>query len=66
MTSKLETIYQRYLKLTELVGDPEVIKNIEEWKKYTKELSNMEEVVDKYKEYKNIISELSKLNKFFY
>ena len=39
------------LKLTELVGDPEVIKNIEEWKKYTKELSDMEEVVDKYKEY---------------
>ena len=57
MTTKLEAIYQRYLKLTELVGDPEVIKNIEEWKKYTKELSDMEEVVDKYKEYKKALDE---------
>ena len=57
MTSKLEGIYQRYLKLNELVSDPEVIKNIDEWRKYTKELSGLEEVVDKYKEYKKIIEE---------
>ncbi len=57
MTTKLEAIYQRYLKLNELVGDPEVIKNIDEWRKYTKELSNMEEVVDKYKEYKKVLEE---------
>ncbi len=57
MTTKLETIYQRYLKLNELVGDPEVIKNIDEWRKYTKELSDMEEVVDKYKEYKKVLEE---------
>lgn len=57
MTTKLEAIYQRYLKLTELVGDPEVIKNIDEWRKYTKELSAMEEVVDKYKEYKKVLEE---------
>ena len=57
MTSKLEAIYQRYLKLNDLVGDPEVIKNIDEWRKYTKELSEMEEVVDKYKEYKKVLEE---------
>ena len=57
MTSKLEGIYQRYLKLNELVSDPEVIKNIDEWRKCTKELSGLEEVVDKYKEYKKIIEE---------
>jgi peptide chain release factor 1 len=57
MTTKLEAIYQRYLKLTELVGDPEVIKNIDEWRKYTKELSDMEEVIDKYKEYKKVSEE---------
>ncbi len=57
MISKLEVIYQRYLKLNELVGDPEVIKNIEEWRKYTKELSNMQEVVDKYIEYKKVLAE---------
>ena len=59
MTTKLEAIYQRYLKLNELVGDPEVIKNIDEWRKYTKELSDMEEVVDKYKEYKKVFEEKS-------
>lgn len=57
MTTKLETIYQRYLKLNELVGDPEVIKNIDEWRKYTKELSDMEEVIEKYKEYKKVLEE---------
>ncbi len=57
MTTKLEAIYQRYLKLNELVGDPEVIKNIDEWRKYTKELSGMQEVVDKYIEYKKVLDE---------
>lgn len=57
MTSKLEAILSRYEKLNELVGDPEVIRNIDEWKKYTKELSDMQEVVEKYKEYKKAVSE---------
>lgn len=57
MISKLENIYKRYEKLNELVGDPEVIKNIDEWRKYTKELADMQEVVEKYKEYKKLETE---------
>ena len=38
MISKLEAILQRYLKLQELVADPQVISNMDEWKKYTKEM----------------------------
>ena len=57
MTTKLEAIYQRYLKLNELVADPEVIKNIDEWKKYTKELSDLDEIIEKYKEYRKLSSE---------
>ncbi len=57
MTSKLESILQRYEKLNTLVADPEVIKNIEEWRGYTKELSQMEEIVDKFKEYKKVEQE---------
>ena len=57
MTSKLENILARYEKLNTLVADPEVIKNIEEWRGYTKELSQMEEIVDKFKEYKKVIQE---------
>lgn len=52
MISKLEAILQRYLKLQELVADPAVISNMDEWKKYTKEMSDMEETVNKYLEYK--------------
>ncbi len=52
MTSKLEDILARYEKLNTLVADPEVIKNIDEWRGYTKELASMEEIVDKFKEYK--------------
>ena len=52
MTSKLEDILARYEKLNTLVADPEVIKNIDEWRGYTKELAGMEELVDKFKEYK--------------
>ena len=52
MTTKLEEILVRYEKLNTLVADPEVIKNIEEWRGYTKELSAMEEIVEKFKEYK--------------
>lgn len=57
MTSKLENVLARYEKLNTLVADPEVIKNIEEWRGYTKELSQMEEIVDKYKEYKKVEQE---------
>lgn len=58
MIEKLETIYLRYQKLNELVSDPEVIANMEEWKKYTKELADMQETVDKYIEYKKKETEL--------
>lgn len=57
MITKLEDIYQRYLKLQELVADVAVISNMDEWKKYTKEMSDMEETVNKYLEYKKIEQE---------
>ena len=57
MNGKLEAILERYEKLNELVADPEVIRNMDEWKKYTKELSNMQDVVEKYKELKKVLTE---------
>ena len=57
MTNKLEDILVRYEKLNTLVADPEVIKNIDEWRGYTKELASMEEIVDKFKEYKKVEQE---------
>ena len=57
MLSKLEGILQRYNKLQELVADPEIISNMSEWTKYTKELADMEETVQKYLEYKQVLSD---------
>ena len=52
MSKKLDGILERYEKLNELLLDPAVISNIDEYKKYAKELSGLEETVEKYKELK--------------
>lgn len=57
MLSKLEGILKRYETLTELIADPKVLSNMEEWQKYAKERGDMEETVEKYKEYKKIVEE---------
>lgn len=54
MLSKLEGILLRYENLNELIADPKVLSNMDEWKKYAKERADMEETVEKYKEYKKI------------
>ncbi|MBO7377946.1 MAG: PCRF domain-containing protein, partial [Clostridia bacterium] len=54
MIGRLEEILQRYYKLQDLVADPAVISNMDEWKKYTKELADMDETVRKYLEYKKV------------
>lgn len=57
MLSKLEGILSRYENLTELIADPKVLANMDEWQKYAKERADMEETVEKYKEYKKIAEE---------
>ncbi len=52
MISKLSGILERFNKLSELVSDPEVIKDIELWQKYVKERAELEETANKYLEYK--------------
>ena len=59
MLSKLEGILSRYENLTDLIADPKVLSNMDEWKKYAKERADMEETVEKYKEYKKIAEEKS-------
>lgn len=57
MFKKLDKMLERFDKLTQLVGDAEVIAKIDEWKEYTKELADITETVEKYKEYKKILTE---------
>ncbi|MBR2385652.1 MAG: peptide chain release factor 1 [Clostridia bacterium] len=54
MISKLSGILERFDKLSELVSDPEVIKDIELWQKYVKERAELEETANKYLEYKKV------------
>ena len=52
MIKKLETILERYDRLTELTADPNVLADMNKWKEYAKERADMEETVEKYREYK--------------
>ena len=57
MISKLSGILERFEKLSELVSDPEVIKDIEQWQKYVKERAEIEETANKYLEYMQVQSD---------
>lgn len=61
MFKKLDKMLERYEKLNELVGDPEVVAKIDEWKAYSKELADMTETVEKYSEYKKTVKEIADL-----
>ncbi len=61
MFKKLDKMLERYDKLNELVSDSEVIARMDEWRAYTKELSDMTETVEKYTEYKKAVTEQNDL-----
>ena len=61
MFKKLDLILERFNKLNELVSDADVISRIDEWKKYSKELSDISETVEKYIEYKKVVKEIEDL-----
>ncbi|MBQ7642441.1 MAG: peptide chain release factor 1, partial [Clostridia bacterium] len=52
MIEKLEGVLQRYDKLGELLSSPEVIADMDSWKKYAKERADIEQTAQKYIEYK--------------
>ena len=51
MLAKLEAVNQKYDELTRLLSDPEIITNQQEFMKYSKEQSEISELVLKYREY---------------
>ncbi len=57
MFKKLDKMLERYEKLNELVSSADVIAKIDEWKAYSKELSEISETVEKYSEYKKVQKE---------
>ena len=57
MFKKLDKILFRYEKLNQLVGDASVIADMDKWREYSKELSDISPTAEKYTEYKKIISD---------
>ncbi|MFA5449731.1 MAG: peptide chain release factor 1 [Clostridia bacterium] len=54
MTERLNQISERYAKLNDLIGDPEIVARQEEWQKLVKEHSHLQPIVDIYSEYLSI------------
>ncbi len=63
MNRKLDEIYERYEKLGELLADSTVLSDMNTWKKYAKERSDIEETALKYGEYKTAEEERETLEK---
>ncbi|MDC3416751.1 peptide chain release factor 1 [Aquibacillus salsiterrae] len=59
MLDRLETLETRYEKLNELLSDPEVINDTKKLREYSKEQSDLQDVVQAYREYKDVTSELT-------
>ena len=62
MFEKLKKMKQRFDELTELISDPKMIDNQNEWKKLVKERAALEETIEIYDKYLNKQKELDDLN----
>ena len=59
MQEKLEVIEQRYNELEQLLSDPNVMDNRDEWLKMSREISDITPIVELYRRLKNVEKELS-------
>ncbi len=59
MFQKLAFIEEKYEDLQTKVSDPEVIKDIDSWRKLMKESSDLTPIVEKYREYKEVVKTIS-------
>lgn len=58
MLERLKSLEDRYHKLNELLSDPEVVNDPNKLRDYSKEQSDLEDVVQAYRTYQNVVSEL--------
>ena len=59
MINKLESIAVKCIELEKQIADPELIKNMDHYKKVMQEYSHVKETTDLYTEYKNILNEIA-------
>ncbi|WP_208590718.1 peptide chain release factor 1 [Gracilibacillus suaedae] len=58
MLDRLESLEARYDKLNELLSDPEVINDSKKLREYSKEQSDLQDVISAYREYKDVSTQL--------
>jgi len=59
MLDRLQLLEDRYEQLNELLSDPDIVSDIDKLREYSKEQSDLSEVVTKYRQYKNASEELA-------
>ncbi|GAE92524.1 peptide chain release factor 1 [Gracilibacillus boraciitolerans JCM 21714] len=58
MLDRLESLEARYDKLNELLSDPEVINDSKKLREYSKEQSDLQDIITVYREYKDASSQI--------
>ena len=58
MIEKLDKIVERYNFLQQELLKPEIVKDINKTKEYSKEISNLEELINVYSEYKKVLNNI--------
>ena len=59
MLDKLSQIEKRYQEIEEKLSSPEVMNDLEGYKKFMKEYKNLVPIVEKYREYKAALTDIS-------
>ncbi len=59
MLTKLAQIEKRFVDIEESLSSPEVVSDMESYKKYMKEYKNLQPVVEKYREYKALETDIA-------
>ncbi len=62
MLDKLQAIHERYIYVEEQLSNPEIVGDMDKFKKVNKEYKDLKVVVDAYFEYKNIIDNITSSN----
>jgi peptide chain release factor 1 len=58
MLKKLDAVAEKYDELTKLLSDPAVAANHQQYQKYSKERSDIEDVVNHYRAYQDILKQI--------
>ncbi|WP_117168404.1 peptide chain release factor 1 [Paraliobacillus sediminis] len=58
MLDKLQSLEDRYEKLNELLSDPEIVNDTKKLRDYSKEQSDLTDIIEVYREYKEVSEEL--------